>query len=68
MGARTTYDVTVFYSRITDLIQQFYLSPNLTQNQNIGRASAAGFEAATRIRPASRVDIDSITRSSSART
>ena len=30
-GARTTYDVTVFYSRITDLIQPFYLSPNLTQ-------------------------------------
>jgi iron complex outermembrane recepter protein len=57
-GSKATYDVAVFYSRITDLIQFVTVGPSLIQQQNVGRASSAGFEAATRIRPVSRVDID----------
>jgi iron complex outermembrane recepter protein len=57
-GTRTTYDAAVFYSRLTDAIQTITVAPSLIQQQNVGRASAAGFEAATRIRPVSQVDVN----------
>ncbi len=58
VGARTSFSVSAFYSRITDLIQQFYLATDLTQQRNIGRASAAGLEIDARSRTIPRVDIN----------
>jgi iron complex outermembrane receptor protein len=58
LGARTTFDASVFYARIADLIQSVYLAPNLIQQQNIGRASAAGFEVDARNRAIPHVAVD----------
>ncbi len=44
LGPRTSFQASAFYSRITDLIQRFYLQPNLQQMRNIGEASHAGIE------------------------
>jgi iron complex outermembrane receptor protein len=43
---------SVFYSRIDDLIQGFYVQPNVSQQRNIGQASSAGLELDARTRPA----------------
>ncbi|MGE5199443.1 MAG: TonB-dependent receptor plug domain-containing protein, partial [Rhodospirillaceae bacterium] len=51
LGSRTTLQASLFYSRITDLIQRVVLGPNLSQQQNVGRASSAGFEVEARTRP-----------------
>jgi iron complex outermembrane receptor protein len=51
LGSRTTFQASVFYSRIDDLIQRVVIGPNLSQPQNVGLASAAGFEADARTRP-----------------
>lgn len=51
LGSRTTFQASVFYSRIDDLIQRVVISPNVQQQQNVGLASAAGFEADARTRP-----------------
>ncbi|MDO8836649.1 MAG: TonB-dependent receptor [Vicinamibacterales bacterium] len=57
IGGRTTLQASVFYSRITDLIQRFYLQPNLTQQRNIGKVSSAGVEADLRVRPWRQVEL-----------
>jgi iron complex outermembrane receptor protein len=51
LGGRTTFQASVFYSRIDDLIQRVIIAPNVQQQQNVGLASAAGFEADVRTRP-----------------
>jgi len=51
LGGRTTFQASVFYSRIDDLIQRVIIAPNVQQQQNVGLASAAGFEADVRARP-----------------
>jgi len=45
------------YSRIDDLVQRFYLQPNLSTNRNVGEASAAGIEVDARTRLLPRVDL-----------
>jgi iron complex outermembrane receptor protein len=50
VGSRTSLQASVFYSRITDLIQRFALGPNLSQQQNVGSASSAGLEVDIRHR------------------
>jgi iron complex outermembrane receptor protein len=50
LGRQTSFQASVFYSRIADLIQTFYLQPNLSQQQNIGRVSHAGVELDARTR------------------
>lgn len=57
LGRRASLQASVFHSRITDLIQRFYLSPNLSQQRNIGRASASGFELDARVRPWTAVEV-----------
>ena len=44
LGGKTSFQASVFYSRIDDMIQRFYLQPNLSQNRNVGEVSSAGFE------------------------
>jgi iron complex outermembrane recepter protein len=44
LGSKTSFQASAFYSRITDLIQKFYVSSSVYQLQNIGEASHAGFE------------------------
>lgn len=51
LGGRTTFQASVFYSRIDDLIQRAVIAPNVSQQQNVGLTSAAGFEADARTRP-----------------
>ena len=50
LGRRTTVQASLFYSQLTDLIQRFALGPNLSQQQNIGRASSGGIELEIRHR------------------
>jgi len=57
LGAKTSFQASVFYSDINDLIQRVYLQPNLSQQRNIGRASSAGFEADVRSRLSRRLEI-----------
>jgi iron complex outermembrane receptor protein len=57
VGSRTTFQASVFYSDITDLIQKYPLGPNLSQQRNIGHASSAGFEADARSRLATGVEL-----------
>jgi iron complex outermembrane recepter protein len=57
LGAKTSFQASVFYSYINDLVQRFYVQPNLSQQRNIGRASSAGFEADIRSRMWRRVEI-----------
>ncbi len=52
LGRRTSVQASVFYSRIDDLIQRFYVQPNVSQQRNIGEASSAGLELDARTRPA----------------
>ena len=57
LGAKVSFQASVFYSDIDDLIQRFYVESNLSQQRNIGRASSAGFEADVRSRMWRRVEI-----------
>ena len=38
-----------FYSKLYDLIQEVYVQPNISQNQNIGKATAEGFNSSLSI-------------------
>jgi iron complex outermembrane recepter protein len=57
LGAKTSFQASVFYSRIDDLILPVYLQANLTQLRNIGRASHQGFELDARTQIVARVDL-----------
>ena len=57
LGPKTSFQASVFYSRIDDLIQNFTLAPNLVQYQNIGRASNAGIELDARTRAVKTVEL-----------
>jgi iron complex outermembrane receptor protein len=57
LGSRTTLQASLFYSDINDLIQRFVLGPNLSQQRNVGEASAAGVEADLRTTPWRAVEI-----------
>jgi iron complex outermembrane recepter protein len=57
LGTKTSFQASVFYSRIDDLIQRFYLQPNLSQLRNIGVASYAGFELDVRTQAVARLDL-----------
>jgi iron complex outermembrane receptor protein len=57
LGAKTSFQASVFYSRIDDVIQRFYLQPNLSQLRNVGQALHAGFELDARTRLVPRVDL-----------
>jgi iron complex outermembrane receptor protein len=57
LGAKTSFQLSAFYSHITDLIQSVYLQPNLSQMQNFGKASHAGVEVDVRSHVLPRVDV-----------
>ncbi len=57
LGQKSSFQASVFYSRIDDLIQRFYLEPNLSQLRNVGRASHAGFELDARTVLLPRLDL-----------
>ena len=57
IGSRTSFQASVFYSRITDLIQRFYVQPNVTQQRNIGEVSSKGVEADVRTRPVQQIEL-----------
>ncbi len=57
IGTRTSVSASVFYSRITDLIQRFYVQPNISQQRNIGKVSSAGAEFDVRTRVARWLDL-----------
>jgi iron complex outermembrane receptor protein len=57
LGPKTSFQASIFYGRIDDLIQRFALQPNLSQLRNIGRASHAGFEWDARTRIVPRLDV-----------
>jgi len=57
LGAKTSFQASVFYSRIDDMIQRYYLQPNLSQNRNVGEASSAGFELDARTWLVPRLDL-----------
>ncbi len=57
LGPKSSFQASVFYSRIDDMIQRFYLQPNLSQLRNIGEASSAGIELDARTRVVPRLDL-----------
>jgi len=57
LGGRTSFQASVFYSRIDDMIQRFYIQPNVSQNRNVGEASNAGFELDARTWLVARLDL-----------
>ena len=57
LGAKTSFMASVFYSRIEDMIQKFYLSSSLYQLRNIGKASSAGLELDARTQLVPHVDL-----------
>ena len=57
LGSRTSFQASVFDARIDDLMQPYYLQPNLSQMRNIGRASHSGVELDVRTRVLPRVDV-----------
>jgi iron complex outermembrane recepter protein len=57
LGTKTSFQASVFYSRINDLIQRFYLQPNLYQLRNIGESSNSGFELDARTQLVSHLDL-----------
>jgi iron complex outermembrane recepter protein len=57
LGAKSSFQAAVFYSRIDDLIQRFVLSANLSQLRNIGRASHKGVELDVRTRAIPMVEL-----------
>ena len=40
----------LFYSKLNNLIEQVYVQQNISQNQNIGKATSEGFDTSIRIR------------------
>jgi iron complex outermembrane recepter protein len=57
LGTRSSFQASVFYSRIQDLIQRFYVQPNLSQLRNIGDASYSGLELDARTMLVPHVDL-----------
>jgi len=57
LGPKTSFHASVFYSRIRDLVQRFYVQANLYQLRNVGRASSAGLELDARTRVLSHLDL-----------
>jgi iron complex outermembrane recepter protein len=57
LGSRTSFQASVFYSRIDDMIQRYYLQPNLSQLRNVGEASSGGIELDARTRLVPRLDL-----------
>jgi iron complex outermembrane receptor protein len=51
VGRRSNVSLTAFYTAVNDLVQAFYLEPNLFQLQNVGDVRNAGLEAEWRLRP-----------------
>jgi iron complex outermembrane receptor protein len=51
LGRAGRLAVTGFYTAVTDLVQAFYLQPNLFQLQNVGDVRNSGFEAEWRLFP-----------------
>jgi iron complex outermembrane receptor protein len=56
LGAKTSFQVSAFSARITDLIQSVYVQPNLMQMQNFGEASNSGVELDMRTHVLPKVD------------
>jgi iron complex outermembrane recepter protein len=57
LGTKTSFQASVFYSRIDDMIQKFYVAANLSQLRNIGRASNAGVELDARTQLVPHLDL-----------
>jgi iron complex outermembrane receptor protein len=57
VGRRTTVQVSAFFNRLAGLIQLVPLGPNLSQQQNVARASSAGFEVDVRHRVTDALEI-----------
>jgi iron complex outermembrane receptor protein len=57
LGTRTSLQASAFYSRIYDLIQRFYVEPNVSQLRNVGKASYAGVELDVRTQVVPRLDL-----------
>jgi iron complex outermembrane receptor protein len=57
LGSRTSFQASVFYARISDLMQPYYIQANLSQMRNIGRASSSGIELDVRTRVLPRIDL-----------
>lgn len=57
LGAKASFQASVFYSRINDLIQKYYLAANLSQLRNVGEASNAGIELDARTQVVPHVDL-----------
>ena len=55
IGRYGTAAVTVFYVAVNDLVQPFFLQPNLFQLQNVGDVRNSGVEAEWRVRPTTNV-------------
>ena len=51
IGRYGTAAITVFYAAVNDLVQPFFLQPNLFQLQNVGDVRNSGLEAEWRVRP-----------------
>jgi iron complex outermembrane receptor protein len=50
LGRFSTLGLTAYYTAINDLVQPFYLQPNLFQLRNVGDVRNSGFEAEWRVR------------------
>ena len=57
LGPRTSFGASLFYARITDLIQSVVIGTNLSQMQNIGKAANSGAELDLRSRVLPRTDV-----------
>ena len=51
VGRYTSASFTLFYAAVDDLVQPFFLQPNLFQLQNVGDVRNSGLEAEWRIQP-----------------
>lgn len=57
IGTKASFQASLFYSRINDLIQSFPVSAGITQQRNIGAASSAGVELDVRTLVLPRLDL-----------
>jgi iron complex outermembrane recepter protein len=57
LGAKTSFQASAFYSRINDLIQRFYVQPNVSQLRNVGEAAYSGIELDARTMLVKRLDL-----------
>lgn len=55
VGRYSSASVTMFYADVDDLVQAFFLQPNIFQLQNVGQVRNAGFEAEWRLRPVAQI-------------